>query len=151
MVRKIRAKRVLRLCEQGLSGRAVARSLGMSRDSVVLVVKTARDAHVSFADVADMSDDDVYGLLFPGRGVHESVYQQPDYVSVHRELARAGVTLKLLHVVGILACWRWAMTGFVSCIRRMLSPRGLLPGWNVRPAARSRWIGLVPRFRSLTR
>ena len=39
----------------------------------------------------------VYQLLFPGRGEHESVHAQPDWPSVHRELARVGVTLKLLH------------------------------------------------------
>lgn len=34
---------------------------------------------------------------FPGRGVRESVFMQPDWGQVHRELARVGVTLKLLH------------------------------------------------------
>ena len=36
-------------------------------------------------------------MLFPGRGVHESVFAQPDWARVHTELARVGVTLKLLH------------------------------------------------------
>lgn len=44
-----------------------------------------------------MPDADVYARLFPGRGQHESVYAQPDWSEVHRELARVGVTLKLLH------------------------------------------------------
>ena len=38
MVRKIQAKLVLRLHGQGLSGRAIARSQGMSRRSVADVV-----------------------------------------------------------------------------------------------------------------
>ncbi len=32
-----------------------------------------------------------------GRSVRESVFAQPDWVRVHTELARVGVTLKLLH------------------------------------------------------
>jgi transposase len=39
----------------------------------------------------------VYALLFPGRGEHESVFVQPDWDGVHKELAKVGVTLKLLH------------------------------------------------------
>jgi transposase len=35
--------------------------------------------------------------LFPGRGEHESVFAEPDWDRVHREMARVGVTLKLLH------------------------------------------------------
>lgn len=48
-------------------------------------------------DVVDLSDDQVYARLFPGRGEHESVFVQPDWEHVHREMARVGVTLKLLH------------------------------------------------------
>ena len=39
----------------------------------------------------------MYALVFPGRSEHESVFVQPDWERVHRELARVGVTLKLLH------------------------------------------------------
>lgn len=35
-------------------------------------------------------------MLF-GRGERESVYEQPDWARVHRELARVGVTLRILH------------------------------------------------------
>ncbi|KFI53721.1 hypothetical protein BBIA_1319, partial [Bifidobacterium biavatii DSM 23969] len=97
MVRKIKAKQVLRLHAQSLSGRMIARSLGVSRDSVAMVIKTAADAGIVFDDVSAKSDDEVYALLFPGRNEHESAYRQPDWPAVHRELARVGVTLRLLH------------------------------------------------------
>lgn len=46
----------------------------------------------------------MYARLFPGRGWHESVHAQPDWDRVHRELARVGVTLKLLHGEYVDAC-----------------------------------------------
>lgn len=97
MVRKIQAKLVLRLHGQGLSGRAIARSQGMSRRSVADVLDAAKAAGIGWDDVANRPDDEVYALLFPGRGERESVYEQPDWGKVHRELARVGVTLRILH------------------------------------------------------
>lgn len=85
MVRKIQAKRVLRLHAQGLSGRAIARSQGMSRRSVPDVLDAARAVGVGWDDVAGKTDGEVYALLFPGRGERESVYERPDWAKVHRE------------------------------------------------------------------
>lgn len=96
MVRKIRAKLVLRLRAEGLSRRQIA-AHGMSRHSVDAVITAADREGLTWDDVADSSESDVYARLFPGRGEHESVYAQPDWDHVHRELARVGVTLKLLH------------------------------------------------------
>lgn len=97
MVRKIRAKLVLQLRAEGLSRRAIAASQSMSRNSVATVLEAADAAGVRWDEVAERGDGEVYSLLFPGRGEHESVYAQPDLEKVHRELARVGVTLKLLH------------------------------------------------------
>lgn len=68
MVRKIQAKLVLRLHGQGLSGRAIARSQGMSRRSVADVLDAAKAAGIGWDDVANRPDDEVYALLFPGAG-----------------------------------------------------------------------------------
>lgn len=97
MVRKIKAKLILRLHDQGLSGRAIARSQGISRRGVADALAAAERLGVSYADVAGKSDDEVYAMLFPGRNEHESVYEQPDWARVHRELARVGVTMRILH------------------------------------------------------
>jgi transposase len=97
MVRKIKAKLVLQLRNQGLSGRAISSTQGMSRHSIQAVLDAADRAGLSWDDVAEMSEGEVYSALFPGRGVRESVFVQPDWPRVHRELARVGVTLKLLH------------------------------------------------------
>lgn len=96
MVRKIKAKLVLRLRSEGLSRRQIA-AQGMSRHSVDAVIAAADAVGVSYDDIAAVPDAEVYAQLFPGRGEHHSVYAQPDWGEVHRELAKVGVTLKLLH------------------------------------------------------
>jgi len=96
MVRKIKAKLVPRLRSEGLSRRQIA-AQGMSRHSVDAVIAAADAAGLSHDEAAGMPDADVYARLFPGRGQHESVYAQPDWSEVHAELARVGVTPKLLH------------------------------------------------------
>ena len=97
MVRRIKAKLVLQLRSQGLSGRAIAAGQGMSRHSVQAVIDAAEEAGLGWDRAEGMSDGQVYEVLFPGRGVRESVFAQPDWGRVHRELARVGVTLRLLH------------------------------------------------------
>lgn len=96
MVRKIKAKLVLRLRAEGFSGRQIA-AQGMSRHSVAAVIDAADREGLSWDEVADLDEQDVYARLFPGRGEHVSVHAQPDWEQVHKELARVGVTLKLLH------------------------------------------------------
>lgn len=96
MVRRIKAKLVLRLRSEGLSRRQIA-AQGMSRHSVDAVIAAADAQRLSYDDVAALSDAEVYERLFPGRGEHQSVYAQPDWEQAHRELAKVGVTLKLLH------------------------------------------------------
>ncbi len=96
VVRRIRAKLVLKLRAEGFSGRQIA-AQGMSRASVAAVLEAADREGVDYDVVADLDDAAVYAWLFPGRGEHESVHAQPDWDQVHRELARVGVTLKLLH------------------------------------------------------
>lgn len=104
MVRKIRAKLVLSLRAEGLSGRAIAVAQSMSRKSVLEVFAAADRAALRWDDIAQQNDAEVYTLLFPGRGEHQSVYAQPDWATVHRELARVGVTLKLLHAEYLDRC-----------------------------------------------
>lgn len=98
MARRIRAREVLRLRSvKGLSQNAIARTARVSKHSVQDVLEAARERGVSWEDVEGMSEDAAYALLFPGRGDAGPVHADPDWGRVHRELARTGVTLKLLH------------------------------------------------------
>ncbi len=64
---------------------------------ITAVLEAADATETSWDDVVELTDEQVYTRLFPGRGEHESVFAQPDWERVHREMARVGVTLKLLH------------------------------------------------------
>jgi hypothetical protein len=59
MVRKIRAKLVLQLRNQGLSGRAISLAQGMSRHSVQAVVDAADQLGLGWDDVAEKSEGEV--------------------------------------------------------------------------------------------
>ena len=64
-----------------------------------------------------MSEEAAYALLFPGRGDAGPVHADPDWARVHRELARTGVTLKLLHAEYADEC---AEAGAVHVLRQDL-------------------------------
>lgn len=66
MVRKIKAKLVLRLRSEGLTGRQIA-AQGMSRTSVAMVLDAADREGIGWDDVAALGEADVYARLFPGR------------------------------------------------------------------------------------
>lgn len=103
MVRKIKAKLILKLHAESFSARQIE-AQGMSRHSVAAVVQAAAREDLTWEAAAGMSDTEVYERLFPGRGDHESVYAQPDWVAAHKELAKVGVTLKLLHAEYLDRC-----------------------------------------------
>ena len=59
MVRKIRARLVLQLRAEGLSGRAIAGSQGMSRKSVTAVLDAADRAGIGWDEIAERSEGPV--------------------------------------------------------------------------------------------
>lgn len=87
MVIRFKTKLILRLRDEGLSGRSIAVLQSMSWRSIVAVVDAADRAGISWDDIAEKSDAEVYNLVFPGRGQHHSVFTQPAWDKIHRELA----------------------------------------------------------------
>ena len=96
MAEKINVKLLLELRQANMSQRAIAASRHISTKSAAAVWKRADDLGVSYADVADMSDDEVYLLFFPDKFQKETMYAPVNYEYVHGELKKIGVTLKLL-------------------------------------------------------
>lgn len=97
MARRIPVKPIIERRARGDSQRCIAKSLGVARQSVAETYAAADELGLGWGDVEGMSDAEAYALLFPGKHADEAVYPDPDWARVHRELARVGVTLKLLH------------------------------------------------------
>ena len=88
-------RQILRLHSQGISQRSIARSCQCSRNTVASVLQRAGAANLTWPlDVE--TDADLERLLFPEKQEHVSLRRMPDFEKVSKELARSGVTLKLL-------------------------------------------------------
>jgi hypothetical protein len=98
MARKIRAKLIMELREQGMSRRSIAQTRHMSMDSVCEVFGIAEERGIAWGDVEGMPDEDVYRLFYPDRGVREGVFEDPDWVYVHKEMAKVGVNGSVVNV-----------------------------------------------------
>lgn len=97
MARKIKAKLIMELRDQGMSRRSIAQTRHMSMGSVCEVFDIADERGITWEQVRGMGDEQVYSLFYPDRNTHESVFEEPDWSYVHAELAKVGVNLRLLH------------------------------------------------------
>lgn len=96
MARKIPAKSILLYRAMGMSRNLIAKTKNIGRTSVSEVFKRADDLALTADDVENLSEEAVYQTLFPERHQSETLYENPDYAYVHKELKRVGVQLKLL-------------------------------------------------------
>lgn len=104
MARKIRAKLILELRAAGMSRNAISKSRGMSKTSVCEVFDLADEAGLEYGEVKGKTEDEVYRMLYPDRNAPTDIYADPDWDYVHSELAKTGVTLKLLHKEHVDTC-----------------------------------------------
>jgi transposase len=88
-------KKILQLEAAGVSQRGIADVLSCSRNTVAVVVSTARTRGVVYGDIAGIEPAQVRALL-AGETERVSDRVAPDLAEVHRELARPNVTLQLL-------------------------------------------------------
>ena len=94
-MRKI--KEVLRLRAEGLSDRAIARSLAVPRTTVRRYRQRAEAAGVGWPLPEGLTESALEAKLFPPPPpVGRHVRAEPDWKEVHQELRRPGVTLQLL-------------------------------------------------------
>ena len=88
-------RQILRLHSQEISQRSIAQSCGCSRNTIAAVLQRASAANLTWPlDVE--TDADLERLLFPEKQEQVSLRRMPDFEKVSKELARSGVTLKLL-------------------------------------------------------
>ena len=96
MAKKIKVKLILELREAQMSQREICRTRKMSQHSVGDVCRLAKELGITYHDVKEKSDEEVYRMFYPEKHVAETLYRTPDYSYIHKELKRTGVTLKLL-------------------------------------------------------
>lgn len=90
-------KEVLRLrWSCGLSCKAIAKSCGIAKSTVIEYLKRANRAGLSWPVPDDLDDASLEQLLFPPVGVSNAPRPLPVWSDIHRELARKNVTLALL-------------------------------------------------------
>jgi transposase len=94
-MRKIRE--TLRLhFDSGLGQRPIARCLNISRTTVGDYLDRAKTAGLGWPLPDSLTDQQLYSLLFPAVAAPKTDRQLPDFVYLHTELKRKGVTLMLL-------------------------------------------------------
>jgi len=94
-MRKIRD--VLRLSAGGMSKRKIAASLGVSPTAAGECIRRARRFGLGWPLPEEMTDEALESRLYPAPATKATDQRpQPDWVRVHRELRRPGVTLQLL-------------------------------------------------------
>ncbi len=96
MANKINVKLILELHSSGLSQNQIAKTRHMSKSSVSKVIKFASENSITYEDIRNIPDDELYLQFFPNSHLAEQIYELPDYDYVHVELKKVGVTLKLL-------------------------------------------------------
>ena len=95
-MRKIR--QVLRLAQEaGASRRAIAKSLGLSRDAVADYLVRAAVAGIAWPLSPDLDDAHLELRLYPPQVTSALCKPQPDWTLVHQEMRRKGATLQVLH------------------------------------------------------
>ncbi len=88
-------REILRLSEL-YSQRQIAASIGSSHHTVKEVLETANAKGIKWPLEDNVSNEDLQGILFPGKYASTSGYMELDYEHIHAELAKPGVTLTLL-------------------------------------------------------
>ena len=96
MARKIPVKLILELHAAHMSRNQIAVTRSISKNSVSTVLHIAAEKGISYQDIRDMEEADVYRLFFPEKHAVEVLFRDPEYEHVHSELKKTGVTLKLL-------------------------------------------------------
>lgn len=93
-----KTREILRLkWELGRTHREVTRSLGIGLGTVSMALERARAAGLGWEAIAPMSEEELDRRLYHRPDMVPPDRTLPDFVYLHTELRRPGVTLELLH------------------------------------------------------
>ncbi len=74
MAKKIKVKLILELRAANMSQREICWSRKMSSHSVSDVCKLATEKEITYDDIKDKSEEDVYKIFFPDKFVTDTLY-----------------------------------------------------------------------------
>ena len=97
-------REILRLHSRGISQRNTSISCQCSRNTVARVVARAKEVSIGWPLLADLTDGEFEKMLFPNTATPTSSHRLPDLEYVHKEMAKSGVTLRLLWTEYCTAC-----------------------------------------------
>ena len=91
-------REILRMTADGSYGiRQIKADAHCSYDKIRETQEAARAKGISWPLADDVTNEELQEFLFPGKYTSLSIYQMPDFAYIHKELARTGVNLTLLH------------------------------------------------------
>lgn len=91
-------REILRMTADGSYGiRQIKANAHCSYEKIRETQEAAKAKGISWPLDDDVTNQELQEFLFPGKYTSLSIYQMPDFAYIHKELARAGVNLTLLH------------------------------------------------------
>ena len=98
----------------GCSQRQMEREKVVSRETCKAIFEAADRLKITWPLDNDVTNAELETLLFPNKHKVESIYAEPDYAYIHRELAKPGVTLTLLREEYCRTCHESGRTPYMS-------------------------------------
>jgi transposase len=78
--------------------RSIARACNISSSTVHLYISKLKDSGISYSEILEMSDDELYNFFTPSKNTNQNSSRTPiDFKYINDEIKRKGVTLQLLH------------------------------------------------------
>lgn len=90
-------REILRLNSLGYSRRRISSMVGSSHHTVDQTLAAAECSGIKWPLDDDITNEELQSIMFPGKYAYASPYTIPDFAQIHRDLAKPGVTLTLLH------------------------------------------------------
>lgn len=111
---KVDYREILRLKSQGYGKRQIAASVHSSHHTVTAVLDAAATKDVCWPLESDISNEELEQILFPEKHQASNRYVEPDYATIHKELAKPGVTMTLLWEEYRAKCYENGQTPYQS-------------------------------------
>jgi len=98
-------REILRLNSLGYTQRQIAASAHSSRNTIREVLDAASKAGIEWPLDEAVTNEVLLAIFYPGRLTSDNPRKEPDYSTIHKELAKPGVNLSLLWSEYCEACY----------------------------------------------